>query len=147
MEPYAPRDVFPIQLACLPVCLLSVYHSKSGKTWAFSDISLNSISVSHLHRLHLQLFSPPTNLLFKELTLHPETLKLLQRYTSRSAKRGWQGGPHIFSFGVKADRVPRENCGRLDRTSAHTHAGTHTPTYTHTRHKCVLFHRYRVHTY
>lgn len=117
--------------ACLPVylkaLLLSMRHGQSDKISASSvkAESMNSMSVSR-SLCFPPNFSPQQQIsFFKELSLCCETLKLLQRCTSRSVQRGWQGGPHIFSFGVKADSPSRGSCSGLDRTRKHQHTHTH----------------------
>lgn len=114
-------------LAYLKASLLSTRHGQSDEISAFSDKAwwTNFTSVSH-SLCFPSNFSPRQQISFvKEPALCRENLKLLQRCTSWSVQRGWQGGPHIFSFGVKADSPSRGSCSGLDRTWRHQHMHTH----------------------
>lgn len=84
------RDSFPVRYACLPTyinaSLLSMRHAQSDK---ISDSGNELHFCLSLAPSRLQLFTPPTNLLFKELSLRLETTSEMhqQKCTERLTRR------------------------------------------------------------
>lgn len=124
LKPLSCQSVMPNQTK-------SRLSHKRQKQWTSSLWLSDSLSLHLSFAASLLPTSRPGNksFFFKKL-IHLQLWKpwsSVQRRAGKTAQSGWQGGPHISSFGVKADSLSGANCSGLDGARRHRHSCTNTP--------------------